>query len=153
MNELIREPLQALRARVVQVITGVWMASSFSIHDIYSFGYTFVYKSLRRHVLKAFNVSNGYTPIPNSNKYIVSFEDNGQPYKLLLTRATKRPRNPIASEALETPSDVLKEWQGPYYDFFGNPPTPADMGLVDVDVVDRKGNLLHFSLDEPLDFS
>ena len=80
----------------------------------------------------------------------VTFEDNGQVYKLICERSSKRPRNPIVSEALETPSDVIKMWQGPYYDFFGHPPTPSNMDLVAVDIVDRHGDLLHFSQDDPL---
>jgi hypothetical protein len=92
-------------------------------------------------------VQSGYTPIKGTNKYIVTFEDNGQVYKLLLERKTKRPRNPISSEALDTPGDILKTWQGPYYDFFGHPPTPADMGLTSIDVIDRNDEFLHFDLN------
>lgn len=87
-------------------------------------------------------------PIPNSNKYIITFEDNGKVYKMILERKQRRPKNLILSEALDTPDGVLQTWQGPYYDFFGHNPTPKEMGLQEVHAIHQNGTYLYFNTND-----
>lgn len=151
MEEFVCEPLRALRKLIVNVLMGAYVVSN--SHELLNISYNFTKSYIRSKILNALEVHTYYSPIPNTKKYVIAFEHNNQPYKMIVERKEKRPKNPILSEAMETSGEVLKMWQGPYFDFFGNPPTPYEMGLKEVDVVDRKGNPLHFSLDEPLIFS
>lgn len=142
--EFVIEPLEVLYTNIELLST----VRQFDINCLIQI----IYTRIRRRILQYLNVQSGYSPIKGTNKYIITFEDNGQVYKILLKKSSKRPRNPISSEAFDTPGEILKQWQGPYYDFFGHPPTPEDMGLEKVDVVNKNDELKHFSIDEPLVF-